>query len=150
MSIKNLNKRAFAEQKTEKVYLHFQDLLEELKTRDLPENMIDAINLHVDQLNSLQVEEKNFAKEVVKRQNDILLRLEKELKIVSNSHYKTTWVALGMTAFGLPMGVAFGISLGNMAYLALGLPIGLAIGNAYGNGLDQKAAKEGRQLNWKK
>ena len=56
-------------------------------------------------------------------------------------------MAIGMVAFGLPMGVAFGAALGNMAFLAIGMPVGLAIGLAMGSGMDAKAAEEGRQLN---
>lgn len=72
--------------------------------------------------------------------------LEKEVKLVPKNHYRNRWLALGMAAFGLPMGVVFGISLGNMAFLAIGLPIGMAIGIAVGTGLDKKASEEGRQL----
>lgn len=53
----------------------------------------------------------------------------------------------GFTAFGLPIGVAFGLSLGNIGLLGLGLPIGMAIGFAIGSLLDKKAFTEGRQLN---
>ncbi|MBK8045016.1 MAG: hypothetical protein IPK21_21620 [Haliscomenobacter sp.] len=55
-------------------------------------------------------------------------------------------MSLGMAAFGLPIGVAFGMSLGNIGLLGSGLPIGLAIGVALGSGLDKKAFKEGKQL----
>jgi hypothetical protein len=51
-----------------------------------------------------------------------------------------------MTSFGLPLGVAFGISIGNIGLLGLGLPIGMAIGLAVGTSMDKKAAAEGRQL----
>jgi hypothetical protein len=54
-----------------------------------------------------------------------------------------------MSAFGLPLGVAFGAALGNMAFLGIGLPIGMSIGIALGNGMDTKAKNEGRQLEWK-
>lgn len=76
----------------------------------------------------------------------ILKLLEKELKLVPKSHYRNQWMVLGMSAFGLPIGVAFGISIGNLGLLGLGLPIGMAIGIAVGTGMDEKARKEGRQL----
>ena len=52
-----------------------------------------------------------------------------------------------MSAFGIPLGVAFGASLDNMAFLGIGIPIGMAIGMAVGAGMDKKAFEEGRQLN---
>jgi hypothetical protein len=51
-----------------------------------------------------------------------------------------------MAGFGIPIGVAFGASLGNMAFLGIGLPIGLATGIAVGSGMDKKAFEEGRRL----
>ncbi len=72
--------------------------------------------------------------------------MEKELKIVPRNYYRTTWMVIGMAAFGIPMGAAFGASLGNMAFIGIGLPIGMAIGISVGMGMDKKALKEGRQL----
>jgi hypothetical protein len=65
---------------------------------------------------------------------------------VPKNHYRNVWLALGIAAFGVPLGVVFGASLGNMGYLAIGIPFGLSIGLAIGTGLDKKAADEGRQL----
>ena len=56
------------------------------------------------------------------------------------------WLAIGMSAFGLPIGVAFGLSIGNIGLMAIGLPIGMAIGAAVGTGMDKKALEAGRQL----
>jgi hypothetical protein len=55
-------------------------------------------------------------------------------------------MALGIAVYGVPLGLAFGVSLDNMAFLGIGIPIGLAIGIGVGNGMDKKALKEGRQL----
>jgi hypothetical protein len=57
------------------------------------------------------------------------------------------WMLFGMSGIGLPIGVAFGLSIGNIGLLGLGLPIGMAIGLAIGMSLDKKALNEGRQLN---
>jgi hypothetical protein len=46
------------------------------------------------------------------------------------------------------MGVAFGISLGNLGLLGLGLPIGMAVGVGVGSMMDKKALQEGRQLDF--
>ena len=71
---------------------------------------------------------------------------EKELKIVTKNYYRNLWMVLGMSAFGLPLGVAFGLSLGNIGLLAIGLPIGMAIGTLVGSKLDKKALESGKQL----
>ena len=57
-------------------------------------------------------------------------------------------MVLGMSSFGIPMGVAFGAALGNMGLLGIGLPIGMVIGMPLGTKKDNDAAKKGRQLNF--
>ena len=83
---------------------------------------------------------------LLKKQTKIIKSLEKEFKIVTKNYYRKVWVALGMAAFGIPLGVVFGAILGNMAFLGIGLPIGMVIGIAVGSGLDKKALDENRQL----
>lgn len=68
------------------------------------------------------------------------------MKLVPKNYYRNLWMILGMTTFGLPLGVAFGLSLGNIGLLALGLPIGMVIGLAVGSSLDKKASENGKQL----
>jgi hypothetical protein len=53
-----------------------------------------------------------------------------------------------MSAFGLPLGAAIGLSVENIGLLGIGLPIGMGIGFVFGSSLDQKALKEGRQLDF--
>jgi hypothetical protein len=72
--------------------------------------------------------------------------LEKELKVVPKNYYRTLWMALGMSAFGLPIGTAIGLFLGNIGLLAVGLPIGMGIGAVVGTNMDKKALAEGRTM----
>jgi hypothetical protein len=124
----------------------FQQLLNELAQRELPAHIITNINTQIAAVNELKGREKKDGRIVWKHQQRILKKLEKELKLVPKHHYRNLWMALGMSVFGIPMGVAFGAALGNMAFLGIGLPIGMSVGLAVGSGMDQKAAKEGRQL----
>lgn len=72
--------------------------------------------------------------------------LVKEFKIVTSGYYQTQWMAIGMSAFGIPFGAAFGAAMGNMAFLGIGIPIGMTMGIAIGSGMDKKAAQEGRMI----
>jgi hypothetical protein len=83
---------------------------------------------------------------IKQKQTKIIKLLEKELKIVPKNYYRNIWLAVGMSVFGLPIGVAFGVSIGNMGLLAIGLPIGMAIGTLVGSRMDKKAFEENRQL----
>ena len=69
-----------------------------------------------------------------------------KMKLSPPGHYTSQWMVLGMSVFGLPIGLMFMTALDNAGLLALGLPIGLGIGIALGSGMDAKAKEEGRQL----
>jgi hypothetical protein len=149
MEIIPLNPRPEIEQneKLIKNYIQFENLLNELKTRQLPDEIIAHINNEISLINTTSASENDLAKQISKSQSGILKLIEKELKLVPKNHYRNLWLPLGMSTFGLPLGVAFGLSLDNMAFLGIGLPIGMAVGVALGTALDNKAEKNGTQLN---
>ena len=132
--------------KLEETYLQFEKLLIELRKKELPDGIVVSINKDIEDLNSISSSGDDLRQIVRKKQTRIIKLLEKELKLVPKNYYRNLWLAVGMAAFGIPIGVAFGASLGNMAFLAIGLPIGMAIGIAVGTGMDKKAFEEGRQI----
>lgn len=148
MEINALKVRKSIESNKKLTDLHaqFEKLLSELRKRDLPDKVVQSINNNIDLIDPAMEPEKAYFKQFRKTQTDILRLIEKELKLVPKNHYRNVWLALGIAAFGVPLGVVFGASLGNMGYLAIGIPFGLSIGLAIGTGLDKKAADEGRQL----
>jgi hypothetical protein len=81
-------------------------------------------------------------------QKTFLTKLEKEHKLVPKHYYRNLWIPIGLSGIGLPIGVVFGFLMGNMSFLGAGLPIGLALGVIFGTYQDQKAEKEGRQLDF--
>ena len=124
-------------------------LLQELEQRDLPDTAITYINTQLEEINAKATTDPKLYKTVWAKQNCILKYLEKHLKLVPQGYYQKLWTVLGMSTFGLPLGVVFGTTMGNMAFLGIGLPIGMAIGMVVGSNMDKKAAKEGRQLDFK-
>jgi len=147
MKINNLKQRPEISDKPklQKSYSQFEKLIAELRKKELPNKVIELINVSIDELNSSS--EKELCSKTKKLQAKIVALIEKELKIVTKNHYRNTWMALGMAAFGIPLGAAFGASLGNVGFIGIGLPIGMAIGLATGTSMDKKALEEGRQLN---
>lgn len=150
MEIKELVRRPNIEQnkKLNSAYTQLNTLLTELKKRDLNEKIVNSINKGIDQINAGSESEKAYRKQIRKTQSSILKSIESELKLVTKNHYRNTWLAIGMAVFGIPLGAAFGASMGNMGLLGIGLPIGMAIGIAVGSGMDKKALETGRQLNF--
>ena len=125
---------------------NFQQLIDELNKKEIPEPIATSINNDIDALNGFSGSTRDMLSLYTKKQATILKTLEKELKLVPKNHYRNLWLALGMSAFGLPIGVAFGISMGNLGLLGIGLPIGLGIGVVLGTSLDKKAKDAGKQI----
>lgn len=152
MDISRLNDRPeiASDSKLLHAYTQLGALLEELRLRDLPLGVLALINQEVEALNEVRFagNGSGFAKLVKQAQGRILKVIERELKIVPKDHYRMLWMVLGMTTFGLPIGMAIGMALGNIAFLGVGLPMGFGIGMAVGVGMDNKAMREGRQLNF--
>ena len=148
MNIKELNQNPDLDKnvKLKETFLLIEKLLIELRKKELPDGLVVSINKDIEDLNSISSSGDELRKIVRKKQTRIIKLLEKELKLVPKNYYRNLWLAVGMAAFGIPIGVAFGASFRNMAFLAIGLPIGLAIGSAVGTGMDKKAFEEGRQL----
>ena len=149
MNIIELNERQnlSADTKTNRIYIQLGELLNQLRKRNLPENIIESVNQDIEVVNAASLIGNDFRKLVKQKQNKIIKLLEKDLKVVPKNYYRNMWLALGMSVFGLPIGVAFGASIGNMGLLGVGLPIGMAIGALVGSKMDKKALEEGRQLN---
>lgn len=124
----------------------FNRLLAVLRKRDLPKDFVVTINIEIDKINNSTTVDKGMRKQVRNSQSKIIRLLEKQLKLVPINYYRNTWLALGMAAFGIPLGTAYGLITGNMAYLAIGIPIGMVIGIGVGTIMDKKAMEEGRQL----
>jgi hypothetical protein len=147
MKFHELNHRPDDENlKLNEIFSQFRQLLAELENRELPDEIVTSINNDIDEINSITIIGNELQKEIERRLQRIIKLLEKNLKLVPKNYYRNLWMILGIAVFGIPIGVIFGASLDNMAYLAIGLPIGLVIGIGLGAVMDQKALKEGRQL----
>lgn len=134
--------------KVKKTYSQLDKLLGLLSEKDLPDQVVASINSDLDELNALESSGKELRKQVKKKQAKIVSLLEKECKLVPKNHYQSSWMAIGMVAFGVPLGLIFGFALDNLAFMGIGLPIGLSFGLAIGAGMDKKAHEEGRQLDF--
>ncbi len=137
--------RTGKENKT-KLWNQFLELIEILRSKNLPEEFIAFINSQIQELNEFPCGNVAYYKIVKQKQSLILQKLEKELKMVPKNYYMNLWLALGIGAFGMPIGVVIGSISGNMGLLSIGLPFGVAIGIALGSYLDKKAKESGNQL----
>ncbi len=146
MELIHLNKTDNSNIKIANSIKQFNSLIKLLNDKNLTVNVIEKINADITELNSSQVMGNSLSHLIKKKQNKIIRLTEKELKIVPKNYYRNLWMVLGMSAFGLPLGVAVGLSLGNIGLLAIGLTIGMAIGTLVGSKLDKKALESGKQL----
>lgn len=150
MSMKKLIERQYILENTKILSRYHQlgDLLKALEKRELPNETIDFINQHIELLNSVSDSEKFTAKAIKEKENEIIKHIEKHINLVPKNHFKKRWLALGIGALGLPIGVALGSAYGNMGLLGTGLPIGMGIGIVIGSSMDKKAFNEGRQIDF--
>jgi hypothetical protein len=123
----------------------FMELWEELNEMELPKEVSSFINREVDHINNLE-EKGDVFKALGRSQSAILKRIKDEMGLVPANYHRNMWLGLGMAIFGVPMGVALGLSLQNMAFIGIGIPIGLAIGIGIGISADSRAKQEGKQL----
>lgn len=148
MKIDNLKPNANTEgnKKLEKAHKCLQGLIDALNKKDLPTDISTKINRDIDTINAFSGTDKELTKAMSIAKKTILKEVMQKLKLVPKNHYRNMWMALGMSVFGIPMGVTFSVSLKNYGFIGIGLPIGMAIGIALGTGMDKKAEKEGRRL----
>ena len=132
--------------KLKKVYEQFRALLMELEKKALPADICSTINERIQTINNSALSGTPLINLINQVQKDTLKQLEQQLKIVPQRHYQGMWMLLGMSGIGLPIGVAIGLSIGNIGLLGTGLPIGMLIGLMIGIFMDKKALQEGRQL----
>jgi hypothetical protein len=148
MPIKELHTEHLQDSKSQKAGLRFQQLLDELRKRDLSEPTLEFVNKLIDRLNEGSFSDKEWRKLLSRKQPKLITMLEKKEKLVPKNHYQTQWMAIGMAVFGIPIGTALGVATKNMGLLGAGIPIGLALGLAVGASMDKKVAREGRQLDF--
>jgi len=148
MNIIELKERADISEnaKLGEIYAQLQELLKELRKKELPQKIIELVNHDIDNINSTSITGKELGKFVKQVQKKIKNLLKKELKIVAKEYYQNLWLVLGMCVFGLPIGVVFAICRDNMLLVGIGLPIGSFIGYVVGSFMDVKASKKGRQF----
>jgi hypothetical protein len=129
-----------------KHFRYFRELCEVIPVPKISEETVREINERIDLINEKSGQEDDFNKLSRKKAHEVIKLLEKNHKIVTKSYYQNLWMAIGMSAFGVPMGFAFSTALDNFAFFAIGLPIGMSMGLAIGASMDTKAKKEGRYM----
>jgi len=135
-----------ADVKLSAIYAQFKALISELEKKELTPAIVANINSSIELINASPLAGKELIKLIKQQQTLIIKQVEKEHKIAPKNHYRNLWMLLGFTAFGLPIGMIFGLSMRNIGLMGVGLPIGMAIGAAVGSAMDKKALTEGRQL----
>lgn len=130
-----------------RLYKQFGELLIAIREKMLPDDTILLIDQEVVQLNSIDDDQPHLIKALKIGQQRILRLLADKHKIFPMQHFRNQWMILGMSSFGIPLGVAVGLMIKNLSLLGAGIPIGMVIGMSVGKKLDQKTLYEGRQLN---
>lgn len=137
----------YPHKKIERKHQQFVDLISELNQKELTDDIVQEVNPLILQVNNLDEHEPKFKSCVNKQFNAIIKLIAAKLRLVPKKFYQQMWFPLGMAIFGIPVGLIISMLSSNYAFIGIGLPIGLAIGAFLGSKMDDKAEKEGRQLN---
>ncbi len=132
--------------KVSKLQLKLNALIEELNKRTLPDNIVLSFNALISEVNNYEGDKSGYIRKLRKVRFYIIRTCEKELKLVPRNLYMVRWMSIGLSAFGVPLGVIYGMLMDNMGFIGVGIGIGMTIGLSVGAGMDKKAKKEGRQL----
>ena len=122
------------------------DFVDALNKKELTEEVMSSSNDKIDEIATFEGTESQLARKVNKTYAKILSEVEKKLGLVPKNHFRRRWMALGMSVFGIPIGVALSTSSDNTAFIGVGIPIGMAVGIAIGTSMDANAEKKGKQL----
>lgn len=121
-------------------------LISALNKKELNDETWTQLNSTIEAFNNHTTTEKNYAKLAARTRVKILSIAEKKMKLIPKNTMMTRWMAIGMSAFGVPFGIIYGLSMDNMAFLGIGIAMGMSIGVGIGIAMDKKALKENRQL----
>ena len=130
----------------QKAHQQVTGLIAALDKREVPQDITEEINIIIANLNAFTGDEKQFARELNQAYQHILKLVQEKLNWVPKDFYRNQWMALGLSVFGLPLGVVMGLALDDMTYMAVFFPLGMVFGMGIGAGLDKKAVEEGRVL----
>lgn len=139
-------KTSFVSEKQRIAYQQFEELIAALESFDLEQTTIVQINQELQAFNTGIDNDVHFNKLYRTHFRRIVKLLVDKERLTHVGYFRVLWTSLGMSTFGIPIGVLLGVLLGNMAFLAIGLPIGTGIGMLVGKSLDDKAARENRQI----
>ena len=149
MNIQKLERRRDSDQnkKLTKSYDAIANLIEALDKKGSPEDIAKSINDDITTINVYKGSTNDLVKLLRKTNKNILELIEKRLGWVKKKHYQTTWMAWGML-----IGLVFTSIAQNFIEdstwnsPAMGISMGLLFGIVAGKNRDEKAQKEGLQL----
>jgi membrane protein insertase Oxa1/YidC/SpoIIIJ len=127
-------------------FYSFQSLIDALNKKDIPADLTTSINQIIIFINSMHASDKIVIRRIEEGKNKILEMVERRLGLVRKKQYHNYWITMGVTLYGLPVGVVLYFLSGNLAFIIPGLPIGMLIGIWVGNRKDRKAETNGKQL----
>ncbi len=134
--------------KLEKAANQLTGLINALNEHEIPDSLLEEINSRIDETNLLA--DKSLKNSISKTYRFIVKRVQKELGLVPKGYYQTLWMIMGMSAFGIPIGMAISFAIsGGPQFFGIGFLVGVPMGIAVGINLDKKAKRDGKQLSVK-
>lgn len=131
--------KSTTDEKAKKVLKCLIPIFEDMNRRQISTEEVDDL---LKRLKSLLMSDLN-SKQLFKLKTALLQHLKQEHGLVTQNYYRNLWMVLGMSVFGMPIGLIFSLAIDNMAFIGTGLAIGMPIGMAIGGAKDKKALENG-------
>ena len=118
-----------------------------LDKKDLPSHELTSINEHIALINSFNGTEKELIQMLKKTYTNVLTFIDEQLELVPKHHFRALWILYASLAAAVLSSVFHSSGFMSIGALAsVFLPISVLIGIFVGTYLDNRAKKEGRQI----
>jgi hypothetical protein len=134
--------------KVERSLRQYNKLLKQLQGRPLQPETEQFITHQIATIKTFNLQLKPSSRKIDQSKRQLLSYLQKNEGIYAKNHFMTLYMAVGMTAIGLPAGIIFSFIVDNTAFIGVGLPVGLSIGLAVGRQKDLQIKAKGKQINY--
>ncbi|SDS46735.1 hypothetical protein SAMN04487764_2285 [Gillisia sp. Hel1_33_143] len=122
-------------------------LIAEIKSKNIPEEVCYKINYQIDKVNSCAIDNSIKIQNLLDMTYHSILHIIKtDLGIIPKNYYRDLYTTLGMTIFGLPLGLLLTATLDNSINLVFGVVFGLIFGVILGTRKDKIAQQENKVI----
>ena len=142
----HINENLLSDKLVLKEQTTLNEYIQRVNKKRIPIKVGRVINKWMSEINRQRDDEKKTIQLIRRNKQKIESLLLQELNWVKKGYYQNLWTAIGISAIGIPLGVAIGTAVDNTGMIAIGICLGIPIGLYIGRTKDKQAEEKGRQI----